>query len=97
MRTRRKPGAPGPSGRPIQRRPAVPQPVSRQLPELENLKTIRQIVEACPGIQMGTLRGWLLHAKRNGLEAHLYRPSPRLILVDVRGLLEWMSKSGGTE
>jgi hypothetical protein len=59
--------------------------------ELTNLKSPKQIVEACPGITMGGLRMLLFHSRTNGLEACVVRLG-RKLLIDEVAFVRWLEE-----
>jgi hypothetical protein len=57
--------------------------------ELANLKTPKQIVDACPGLTMGGLRTLLFHSRTNGLEGCVVRLG-RKLLIDEAEFVRWL-------
>jgi len=59
--------------------------------QLNNLKSPKQIVEACPGMTMGGLRMLLFHSRTNGLESCVVRLG-RKLLIDEVAFVKWLEE-----
>lgn len=71
---------------------ATPPPV---LPELRNLKTVKQLVQEYPGIfTEGSLRWTIFNAEQNGFDTCVIRMGRR-VLIDQHALRRWFAKHRG--
>jgi hypothetical protein len=59
--------------------------------QLNNLKSPKQIVEACPAMTMGGLRMLLFHSRTNGLESCVVRLG-RKLLIDEVAFVRWLEE-----
>ena len=56
----------------------------------ENLRTVKQVSEANPGVWTEASLRWLIfNAERNGLDVAIVKPGGR-VLIDIRRFNEWL-------
>jgi hypothetical protein len=60
---------------------------------IEDLRTVKQISEANPGVWSEASLRWLIfNAKQNGLDAAIVKPGGR-VLIDIRRFNEWLESN----